>query len=163
MSKNAFPDGFLWGAATAAPQIEGGYDSDGRTPSIWDEAPKEKIKNGDNCHVACDHYHRYKEDIALMKELGLKSYRFSVSWPRVISQDGKVNPKGLEFYSNLVDELIKNGIEPLVTLSHYEMPYHLVEKYNGWASRELIGFFEKYCQTVFDRYQDRFFKLVRHA
>ena len=71
MSKNAFPDGFLWGAATAAPQIEGGYDSDGRTPSIWDEAPKEKIKNGDNCHVACDHYHRYKEDIALMKELGL--------------------------------------------------------------------------------------------
>lgn len=107
MSKNAFPDGFLWGAATAAPQIEGGYDSDGRTPSIWDEAPKEKIKSGDNCHVACDHYHRYKEDIALMKELGLKSYRFSVSWPRVISQDGKVNPKGLEFYSNLVDELIK--------------------------------------------------------
>ena len=94
MSKNAFPDGFLWGAATAAPQIEGGYDSDGRTPSIWDEAPKEKIKNGDNCHVACDHYHRYKEDIALMKELGLKSYRFSVSWPRVISQDGKVNPQG---------------------------------------------------------------------
>ena len=115
MSKNAFPDGFLWGAATAAPQIEGGYDSDGRTPSIWDEAPKERIKNGDNCHVACDHYHRYKEDIALMKELGLKSYRFSVSWPRVISQDGKVNPKGLEFYSNLVDKLIKNGIEPLVT------------------------------------------------
>lgn len=97
---------------------------------------RKKNKNGDNCHVACDHYHRYKEDIALMKELGLKSYRFSVSWPRVISQDGKVNPKGLEFYSNLVDELIKNGIEPLVTLYHWDLPLWQYKK-GGWLKKIL--------------------------
>lgn len=154
MSKNAFPDGFLWGAATAAPQIEGGYDSDGRTPSIWDEAPKEKIKNGDNCHVACDHYHRYKEDIALMKELGLKSYRFSVSWPRVISQDGKVNPKGLEFYSNLVDVLIKNGIEPLVTLYHWDLPLWQYKK-GGWLKKDIIDDFAFYVKAVVEALSDR--------
>ena len=110
MREKIFPDNFLWGAATAAPQIEGGWNSDGRTPSIWDLAPKGKIKNGDTCHDGCDHYHRYKEDVALMKKMGLKSYRFSVSWSRVIPKEGEINQKGLQFYVDLVNELIENGI-----------------------------------------------------
>ena len=117
-----FPKNFLWGAATAAAQIEGGYLEGGRTPSIWDNAPAKKIKNGENCHVACDFYHRWREDVALMKEMGLKGYRFSVSWPRVMPKEGKVNEEGLKFYSDLVDELLKEGIEPLVTLYHWDMP-----------------------------------------
>ena len=96
MNESVFPKDFFWGAATAAPQIEGGWNVDGRSPSIWDVAPAGKIKNNDTCHDACDHYHRMKEDVALMKELGQKSYRFSISWPRVIPAEGKVNPKGLQ-------------------------------------------------------------------
>lgn len=113
-----FNDYFLWGAATASAQIEGGFNEHGRTPSIWDEAPRNKIKGNANCHVACDHFHRYKEDIALMKELGLKSYRFSVSWSRIQPDENDINQEGLDFYINLVDELRKAGIEPLVTIYH---------------------------------------------
>ena len=101
----SFQKDFLWGAATAAPQIEGGWDCDGRTPSIWDQPPEGKIKNGDTPQKACDHYHRMKEDVALMQEIGLKSYRFSISWSRVIPEEGKVNEKGLQFYIDLVTEL----------------------------------------------------------
>lgn len=154
MKKAAFPDGFLWGAATSSAQIEGGYLSDGRTLSIWDIAPKEKIKSGDNCHISCDHYHRYKEDIALMKELGLKSYRFSVSWSRVISEDGKVNEKGLDFYSNLVDELLKNQIEPLVTLYHWDLPVWQ-DKKGGWLTTDIIDDFAFYAKTVVEALSDR--------
>lgn len=149
-----FPKDFLWGAATAAPQIEGGWDADGRSPSIWDVAPPEKIKNGDNCHTACDHYHRYKEDVQLMKELGMKSYRFSISWSRVIPQEGKVNPKGLQFYSDLVDELIANGIEPMVTIFHWDTPVWVYEK-GGWLSESIISLFAEYTKVVVEALSDR--------
>ena len=108
-----FSKDFLWGAAAASAQIEGGWKDGGRTPSIWDMATKKQVKHSETCHTACDHYHQWKEDVALMKEMGLKSYRFSISWSRVIPEEGKVNPEGLKFYSDLVDELIANGIEPL--------------------------------------------------
>lgn len=116
MNETVFPKDFLWGAATASAQIEGGWDEDGRTPSIWDVAPKNKIKDSADCHTACDHYHHWREDVSIMKELGLKSYRFSISWSRIIPEEGKLNPKGIQFYSDLVDELLANGIEPLVTI-----------------------------------------------
>lgn len=132
---NNFPKDFLWGAATAAPQIEGGWNEDGRTPSIWDVAPAEKIKNGSTCHIACDHYHRWKEDVALMKKMGLKSYRFSISWSRVMPKEGTVNQKGLQFYSDLVDELLKAGIEPLVTIFHWDTPVWVYKK-GGWMSKK---------------------------
>ena len=111
-----FSKDFLWGAATSSAQIEGGYLEGGRTESIWDIAPEGKIKNGDNCHITCDHYHRMHEDVALMREMGLKSYRFSVSWSRIIPREGEINSEGIKFYSDLIDELIKNGIEPLLTV-----------------------------------------------
>ena len=151
---SVFPKDFLWGAATAAPQIEGGWDADGRSPSIWDVAPPEKIKNGDNCHTACDHYHRYKEDVRLMKELGLKSYRFSISWSRVIPEEGKTNPKGLQFYSDLVDELIANGIEPMVTIFHWDTPVWVYEK-GGWLSESIIPLFAEYTRVVVEELSDR--------
>jgi len=139
-----FPKDFLWGAAAASAQIEGAWDVDGRTPSIWDMAPQGKIKNGDTCHVACDHYHRYKEDVALMKEMGLKSYRFSVSWSRVMPEKGKINPKGLQFYVDLVKELKNAGIEPLCTLYHWDMPMWVYEE-GGWEKDAII---KHYCDFV---------------
>ena len=152
MSK--FPMDFLWGAASASAQIEGGWDCDGRTPSIWDVAPAKKIKNGENCRTACDHYHRMKEDVALMKEMGLKSYRFSISWSRVIPAEGKVNPKGLQFYSDLVDELLKNGIEPMVTIYHWDLPVWVQEK-GGWMSESIIPLFAEYTRVVVEALSDR--------
>ena len=152
MSK--FPKDFLWGAASAAPQIEGGWDCDGRTPSIWDVAPAGKVKNNDTTHEACDHYHHYKEDVALMKEMGLKSYRFSISWSRIVPEEGRVNPKGLRFYSDLVDELIANGIEPLVTIYHWDLPVWVQEK-GGWMSETTIPLFAEYTKIVVEALSDR--------
>ena len=152
--KKGFPENFLWGAATASAQIEGGYNEGGRSPSIWDVAPERKIKNGENCHTACDHFHHYKEDVAIMKQLGFKSYRFSVSWSRIIPEEGKVNSNGLAFYSNLVDELLQNGIEPLVTLYHWDLPLW-VDKYGGWESKKIVAFFQEYVKTVVDALSDR--------
>ena len=149
-----FPENFLWGAATAAAQIEGGYLEGGRTLSIWDNAPANKIKNGENCHVACDFYHHWREDVALMKEMGLKSYRFSISWPRVIPKEGKVNEEGLKFYSDLVDELLKAGIEPLVTLYHWDMPAW-VDAYGGWEDERITAFFLDYAKAVVEKLSDR--------
>ena len=150
----SFPENFLWGAATASAQIEGGWNEDGRTPSIWDVAPERKIKNGDNCHTACDHYHRWREDVALMKALGLKSYRFSVSWSRIMPEEGGINPAGLKFYSDLVDELKKSGIEPLVTLYHWDLPVWVQEK-GGWMSEKIIPLFADYTRAVVDLLSDR--------
>ena len=116
-----FPNGFVWGAATASYQIEGAWNEDGKGESIWDIAAHTpgKIKNGDTGDVACDHYHRYEEDIALMKKLGLKAYRFSISWSRIFpSGRGEPNSKGVSFYDNLINSLIENGIEPFITLFH---------------------------------------------
>lgn len=156
-----FPDGFYWGVATAAYQIEGSPDADGKGKSIWDvyaHTPG-KMQNGDTGDVAIDHYNRYKEDVALMKSLGANAYRFSISWPRVFPNGtGEANPKGLDFYSRLVDELLAAGIEPFATLYHWDLPQALQDKYGGWQSREVSKAFGGYCGYVAKKLSDR----VRH-
>lgn len=154
MSDFVFPENFMWGAATAATQIEGAWNEDGKCPSIWDVAPKKKIKYGENCHTACDHYHRYKDDIQLMKEIGLKSYRFSINWCRIMPKKGKVNIKGVQFYQNLVTELKKAGIEPLCTLFHWDLP-EWVQKEGGWMSNSTIRYFCEYVKVVVDALSDQ--------
>lgn len=150
-----FPDDFLWGAASAAYQVEGAWDEDGKGPSAWDvyvRIPGTTFKetNGD---VAVDHYHRYKEDVALMAEMGLKAYRFSIAWARIYPEgSGAVNEAGLKFYDDLIDELIKNSIEPVITLYHWDLPQALQESYGGWESRKIIEDFNNYCVTLFKRY-----------
>ena len=154
MSYTVFPENFLWGAASAAAQIEGAWDEDGRTPSIWDIATKKQIKHGEDCHVACDHYHRFREDVAIMKALGLKSYRFSVSWSRVIPEEGKINEKGLRFYSDLVDALIEAGIEPMVTVFHWDLPLWVYKK-GGWKSSAVVSLFADYTRVLVEALSDR--------
>lgn len=164
-----FPDGFLWGGATAANQLEGAWDVDGRGPSVADHltggshtTPREVTVEVDPDrwypnHTGIDFYHRYKEDIALFAEMGFKVFRMSISWSRIFPNGDETEPNeaGLEFYDRVFDELAKYGIEPLVTISHYELPYGLIDGYNGWASRELIGFYERYAKVLLDRYHDR--------
>lgn len=152
--KQGVPKDFLWGVSTAAAQVEGGYQEGGRTPSIWDIAPKEKIKHGQDCHTACDHFHHFKEDVALMREIGVKSYRFSVSWSRVVPKEGKINEEGLAFYSNLVNELVTAKIEPLVTLYHWDLPVWMHEK-GGWETAEIIEQFLFYAKAVVESLSDR--------
>lgn len=142
-----FSKDFLWGAASAAYQIEGAYNTDGKGMGIWDAMSEGHVKHGENGNEACDHYHRYKEDIALMKEMGLKSYRFSVSWPRVMPEEDVVNGAGLLFYQNLVKELRNAGIEPMCTLYHWNLPMWLQEK-GGWHSDEISDAFAKYSKIV---------------
>ncbi|EHR52679.1 beta-galactosidase [Saccharomonospora marina XMU15] len=151
-----FPDGFLWGAATASYQIEGAVDEDGRTPSIWDVYSRlpGAILNGDTGDVACDHYHRMPEDVALMKRLNLGSYRFSTAWPRVRPDGAAVNQKGIDFYSALVDELLEAGIVPWVTLYHWDLPQALEDK-GGWLNRDTAHRFVEYATTVYDALGDR--------
>lgn len=136
----SFPAGFHWGVATSSYQIEGAWNEDGKGPSIWDTFAHTpgNISNGDTGDVANDHYHRYREDVALMKnELGANSYRFSIAWPRIFPEgSGKPNPKRLDFYNRLVDELLTNGIEPFATLYHWDLPQALQDKYRGWQSRD---------------------------
>jgi beta-glucosidase len=148
-----FSKDFLWGAASAAAQIEGAWNEDGKCPSIWDVAGNH-IQDGQDCHTACDHYHRYKEDVALMKELGLKSYRFSVSWCRIMPEKGVVNPKGIEFYQNLISELEAAGIEPLVTLYHWDLPLWVHEE-GGWPSPKIIDYYLEYVKVVVEAFSDR--------
>ena len=145
-----FPDGFLWGVATSAYQIEGAWNEDGKGESIWDRFSHAagNIKNGDTGDVACDHYHRYKEDVALMKELGVQTYRFSVSWSRVLPKGkGVVNKTGLNFYKSLVDELLRSGIEPWVCLYHYDLPQALQDE-GGWANLNIIRYFADYAELM---------------
>jgi len=149
----SFPKNFLWGAASAAAQIEGAWDEDGKCPSIWDVAG-EHIENGQDCHIACDHYHRYKDDVALMKKLGLRSYRFSVSWCRVMPQKGVINQKGIAFYRNLVAELRQAGIEPLLTLYHWDLPTW-VEEEGGWKNPQIIEYYLAYVKAVVDALSDQ--------
>lgn len=149
-----FSKDFLWGAASAAAQIEGGWDEDGRTPSIWDLMPEGKISQDETCHTACDHYHRWREDVNIMKDLGLKAYRFSVSWSRVIPRRGEVNEKGIRFYQNLVDELVKAGIVPMITLFHSDMPQWVFEL-GGWGSSEVVDEFAFFARTMSQALSDQ--------
>lgn len=164
-----FRKDFLWGGATAANQYEGAWDVDGKGVSIPDlctngthTVPK-RVTNGFEegtlypSHEATDFYHHYKEDIALFAEMGFKTFRLSIAWTRIFptGMEEKPNEKGLAFYDAVFDECHKYGIEPLVTISHYEMPYALVEKYNGWASRECVDFYVRYCEAIFERYKDK--------
>ncbi|GAB3598190.1 GH1 family beta-glucosidase [Microbacterium tumbae] len=156
MTRRAFPDRFLFGAATAAYQIEGAAFEDGRTASIWDAFARVPgaVIGGDDGDVACDHYHRYPQDVALMKELGLQTYRFSTSWSRVRPDGGAVNPAGVDFYSRLVDELLDAGILPWLTLYHWDMPQALQET-GGWTNRDTVERFLEYAGTMHDALGDR--------
>ena len=145
----SFSRDFLWGAASAAYQIEGAYNEDGKGPSIWDAMSDGHIAHGDNGTIACDHYHRFREDVALMQKIGLKAYRFSVSWPRVMPEEGKFNPKGLNFYQELVDELLNAGITPLVTLYHWDLPLWAHEK-GGWLADSVSDDFADFTAVVVD-------------
>ncbi|GGP21099.1 glycoside hydrolase family 1 protein [Silvimonas iriomotensis] len=150
-----FPQGFLWGAASAAYQVEGAHDADGKGPSVWDvftHLPG-KTFQGSNGDVAVDHYHRMAEDVALMKEAGLTAYRFSVSWPRIFPTGrGAVNEAGMAFYERLIDTLIAAGIEPVLTLYHWDLPQALQDEYGGWEDRRIIADFEHYCVALFQRF-----------
>ena len=148
-----FPDGFVWGSATAAYQIEGAVNEDGRGPSIWDTFSRTpgRVFAGHTGDVACDHYHRYVDDVALMAGLGLASYRYSISWPRIQPDGtGPVNSRGLDFYDRLTDELIGQGIDPVVTLYHWDLPQSL-ESRGGWTVRETAEAFAEYAQIVYGR------------
>ncbi|MFV2062025.1 MAG: glycoside hydrolase family 1 protein, partial [Chloroflexota bacterium] len=152
-----FPDGFLWGAATSAYQIEGAVDVDGRGQSIWDTLCRVEgaIEGGDTGRVAADHYHRYREDVALMASLGLGAYRFSVAWPRIQPTGaGPANRAGLDFYSRLVDELLGAGIAPSVTLYHWDLPQALQDA-GGWPERDAALRFADYATIVFEALRDR--------
>jgi beta-glucosidase len=152
-----FPQGFKWGVATASYQIEGAATEDGRTPSIWDTFARTPgwVDGGHTGDVACDHYHRYPEDIAIMKEMGVHTYRFSTAWPRIIPDGtGPVNPRGLDFYDRLVDALLAAGIDPMVTLYHWDLP-QILEDRNGWANRATAYAFTEYAKAVYTRLGDR--------
>ena len=159
-----FPKDFLWGGAVAANQCEGAYNEDGKGLSVQDVMPK-GIRGAhtgrptpDNLKlIGIDFYHRYRDDIKLFAEMGFKVFRTSIAWSRIFpnGDDESPNEAGLEFYDSLFDECLKHGIKPLVTLSHYEPPLALAEKYDGWLDRRVIGFYEKFCKTVFERYKDK--------
>ena len=164
--KDQFPDDFLWGGAVAANQCEGGWDEGNKGLDLaccfknglhhgFIGKPKENEYNPQR--VAIDFYHRYKEDIALFAQMGFKVFRTSIHWTRIFptGEEEKPNEAGLKFYDDLFDELLKNDIQPLITISHYEMPYPLMEKYGGWRSRKLISLFEKYCDVIFRRYKNK--------
>ena len=155
---SSFPSAFLWGTATSAFQIEGAVDEDGRGPSIWDRyaAAPGNIADRSNADVANDSYHRYKDDVQLMKALGAKAYRFSIAWPRVFPEGtGSPNPKGLDFYNRLLDELLANGIEPFATLYHWDLPQTLQDRLGGWLSRDTAMAFADYAGHVAARLSDR--------
>lgn len=150
----SFPKNFIWGASSAAIQIEGAWNEDGKTPNIWDVMPKERLTRGETCHTACDHYHRWKEDVELMKEIGLKAYRFSINWPRVIPARGEINEKGLSFYRNLVDALVQAGIEPVITLHHAELPQWAFET-GGWGNEEIVEAFAEFTKVMVETLSDK--------
>lgn len=157
MSLSAFPKNFLWGAATAAYQIEGAHNADGKGPSIWDMMCRKEgaIAGRATGDVACDHYHRFKDDVAMMKDMGLQAYRFSISWARIFPEGtGAVNQKGLDFYSALVDELLAAGIEPFATLYHWDLPLALHHR-GGWMNREIKDWFADYAATAGNALGDR--------
>jgi beta-glucosidase len=153
-----FPDGFFWGVATSAYQVEGAWDEDGKGLSIWDTYVRTpgNIAHGDTGDVANDHYHRYGEDVALMQSVGANAYRFSVAWPRIFPDGvGEPNPRGLDFYNRLVDELLAAGIEPFATLYHWDLPQTLQDKYGGWQSKDTAKAFADYAGYMAEQLGDR--------
>jgi beta-glucosidase len=164
MMDTVFPKDFLWGTATASYQIEGAVHEDGRGESIWDRFSHTpgKIYQDQNADVACDHYHRYREDIRSMKQLGLKSYRFSVAWTRIFpTGGGKLNTPGIDFYQRLVDELLDSGIVPMITIYHWDLPQALQEK-GGWANRDTVKYYRDYAGCLFERLADRVRLWITH-
>jgi beta-glucosidase len=164
MTSYRFPPDFVWGAATSSYQIEGAAREDGRGESIWDRFSRApgKIEDGTNGDVACDHYHRHPEDVALMKSLGLRAYRFSIAWPRVLpSGRGARNERGIDFYSRLVDELLAAGITPFATLYHWDLP-QLLQDEGGWANRETAHAFVEYTDAITRRLGDRVKHWITH-
>lgn len=162
--KMSFPKDFLWGGAIAANQCEGAWNEDGKGPSIQDVMPKgvmgpvsEKPESSNLKLIGIDFYHRYEEDIRLLAGMGFKVFRLSIAWSRIFPRgdEEKPNEAGLAFYDKVFDACLRYGMEPLVTLSHYETPLYLAQHYDGWRDRRLIGFFERYCRTVFERYRDK--------
>ena len=161
---SVFPENFLWGGAVAANQCEGAYNEDGKGLSVQDVLPRGLVgprtqePTPDNLKLeGIDFYHRYKEDIRLFAEMGFKVFRTSIAWSRIFPRGDEEEPneKGLQFYDDLFDECRKYGIEPLVTISHYETPLWLAEQYDGWRDRRLVGFFERYVRTIFNRYKGK--------
>lgn len=154
---SAFPPNFLWGAATAAYQVEGAYNEDGKGPSIWDIFSHQPgtTYQGTNGDVAVDHYHRVKEDVQLMAEMGLQSYRFSISWPRLLPNGrGEINEAGIQFYSDLIDDLLAHNIEPMITLYHWDLPQALQDE-GGWEARSTAEAFEEYARLCYARFGSR--------
>ncbi|WP_207695283.1 6-phospho-beta-glucosidase [Enterococcus sp. DIV0212c] len=150
---SSFPKEFLWGAATAAYQVEGAYLEDGKTLSVVDQSIAPEYAD---TSIASDHYHRFEEDIRLMKELGLTAYRFSIAWTRILPHGrGEVNQAGIDFYTQLIDELLKNKIEPIVTIYHFDLPVVLQKEYGGFSSRKIIPDFIEYCRILFEQFGDR--------
>lgn len=152
-----FRSDFIWGAATSSYQIEGGAYEDGKGLNIFDTfcSIPGRILNNDHGNTACDHYHRWKDDIAIMKEIGLKAYRFSLSWARILPEGtGRINPEGIKFYSDIIDELLKNGIEPYLTLYHWDLPLAL-DKLGGWRNPEMVKWFAEYARVVAENFSDR--------
>ena len=157
-----FPEGFIWGCATSSYQIEGGVREDGRGETIWDRycSIPGNVANGDNGDVASDHFHRYQEDVALMKEMGMKAYRFSIAWSRILPDGtGVVNEKGVQFYSNLIDELLAAGIEPYITLYHWDLPQKLQDR-GGWMNPDMAEYFLEFSKICIDRFGDRVKKWI---
>ncbi|MDQ3937891.1 MAG: GH1 family beta-glucosidase [Chloroflexota bacterium] len=164
MNDGSFPAGFLWGVATSAYQIEGAVSEDGRGESIWDRFCRipGRIANGETGDVACDHYHRYADDVALLADLGVHAYRFSICWPRLFPDGGtRLNRKGLEFYERLVDLLLERRIAPAVTLYHWDLPQALQDR-GGWTNRETVSRFSHYAAAVFDALGDRVALWITH-
>ena len=152
----SFPKNFLWGSSSSAFQIEGGWDEDGKGMTVADYNSFKRSDRQADSRVASDFYHHWKEDIALMKELGMKIYRFSLSWARIIPDgDGEINQKGIDFYREVIDALCEAGIQPFVTLYHFDLPYALVKKYNGWEDRRCVYAFERYAKICFEAYGDK--------
>ena len=158
MTNKEFPKGFLWGASTSAYQVEGAAYEDGKKASQQDVINRQnyELRGFANADVASDHYHHFREDVALMKEMGFTAYRFSIAWSRVFPDGvGPVNEKGIQFYRELIDELLNNGIEPIVTLYHYDLPWALVEKYDGWINRQVVKDFEYFARYVINEFRNK--------
>ena len=147
-----FPENFLWGASTSAYQVEGAWNQDGKGMSVQDLREPKEISD---FKIASDHYHMWREDVKLMAEMGMKAYRFSIAWTRIMPDgEGEVNQAGIDFYNKLIDELIRNGIEPIVTMYHFDLPLELHKK-GGWCNRDTIAAFTKYARILFENYGDR--------